>query len=912
MSESTPCSPTDLEALEARHAQEEAAESGRHLLVEPRPLRTQLPPGGRLEISERWLGRLYEGDRVAREKKPGVFDHLRSSGPYFVSVDEPPLSVIDGMSQTATVPGGFAEDPVVAAYVHGAFGQTPIQASDTSLGPDAHAEAYAALLRQIVPGLPQISFTNSGAEANEKAYALCLGRRRSAAQTKLLAFEGSFHGRTLLALHATHNPAKRGPFEFEGHEASFAPFPVWLRPQDGEPGTPPGWLEAVAQGRLEGLDAGGDPLLESELHSLRHVDALLAGGEFFAIAIEPMQSEGGDRYATSRFHRALRLLSRFHDVPLIMDEVQTGFGLGGTFAWHQRFELIDAEGAPDTPDCVLFAKRAQVGVVMSRFEDPEPTSAHAASLVRGRIHADWMRQDPDSAAIEALVRAQLAGLEGHPLVADPRAQGYALAFELPSPQHLVAFLAQRFYRGTIVFGAGSRTVRFRLNRSFGPQEIDRIFASIHATLEWIEAHPDEKPPAWIDAPASPKAPPASLECRVRRASPEERELLLERIVQLEARAYEPARRDRPEWLALAFTDPDGIAIVAEVQDEDGAWRLVGSTLGVPLEVAAAIEGCDRDPFLGRANTLYSQATTVDPDLHGHGLGFALKRAQLQAAFELRDVRGEARYRHITGRNRVGRTDAMMRLTRKLGAYEVFRLESYGEPGAEALYYRLPVGPFIAELPASDSALAAEPTQAPLDLADISRPLRAVPASLMDAFERGDLYGPTVNKITVSNYATPATIRATEYLAAIAERHPRLYFTSSRDETVDKALRVLRLGRPDAQLVLGLEGGYHGHTSAAARSLSDPAVHRQGPGHFRNFRRVPHPAEAGVELTLEAIDASIEEAGGPDRVLGIFIEPVQERTGRLIPDPFWPALEDLREQLGIPVVFSETATAAYRS
>ena len=36
-----------------------------------------------------------------------------------------------------------------------------------------------------------------------------------------------------------------------------------------------------------------------------------------------------DRYASQRFFRALRLLTRHHNVPLIMDEVQTGFGLGG-------------------------------------------------------------------------------------------------------------------------------------------------------------------------------------------------------------------------------------------------------------------------------------------------------------------------------------------------------------------------------------------------------------------------------------------------------------------------------------------------------------------------------------------------------------------------------------------------------
>ena len=89
----------------------------------PRPMHVQLPKGGKLPESEDLLARLYAGDRVPKEKKPPVFDHLRSSGPWFVSVDDEPLAVLDGMSQTATMCGGFAESGVVQAYVEGRFGE---------------------------------------------------------------------------------------------------------------------------------------------------------------------------------------------------------------------------------------------------------------------------------------------------------------------------------------------------------------------------------------------------------------------------------------------------------------------------------------------------------------------------------------------------------------------------------------------------------------------------------------------------------------------------------------------------------------------------------------------------------------------------------------------------------------------
>src|SRR5690606_29066889 len=120
---------------------------------------------------------------------------------------------------------------------------------------------------------------------------------------------------------------------------------------------------------------------------------------------------------------------------------QTGFGLGGNFAWHGTYELFDKHGNPDGPDCLTFAKRAQVGVVMSRFEDPEPTSSHAASLIRGALHLEMMSDDPHAAEVEGWVRPRLKEIAARypELVQNPRTQGYALAFDLPTPALLNAY-----------------------------------------------------------------------------------------------------------------------------------------------------------------------------------------------------------------------------------------------------------------------------------------------------------------------------------------------------------------------------------------------------------------------------------------------------------------------------------------
>ncbi len=917
-----------IEALEARHLEEERQEAARSLAEHPRPLRVQVPAEGHLPRSSAWLERLYRGAGAVRgERKPPVFDHLRSHGPLLVSVDEVPLAVLDGMSQTATVPAGFAPDEVVRAYVEGRFGQSLLHADGGSeAAREACKERYAEALRALVPGLPHVAFVHSGAEATEKAFALAMANAPGERARRLLAFEGSFHGRTLLSLHASHNPAKRTPFEFPGHEVTFVSYPVWPTPSSQQPEEPQGWREALWRLDWSALsERAADPLARAEVEALRAVSERLASGAYFAVVVEPMQSEGGDRYATARFHRALRLLTRRHGVALIVDEVQTGFGLLGPFAWHRSFAYVDAEGRPDAPDAVCFAKRAQLGVVLSRWPDPEPAPVHVASLVRGlehlRIAADEGRE---AIRVERLVAPRLVALGERfaSLASHPRGRGYAFAFELPDGAHLKAYLAQRFGRGAVVFGAGSRTVRYRLNRAYDEGSIERLFVAIESSLRWLEQHgPQEAPPAWpsvaaaaADAPAERISRVEGAAVQVREASPAEASWLLPAITALEEEVYEPARRDPHEKLAMAFEE-GGVAIVAEEPDGEGGRRLVGYALGAPLERFAEVGGPDRDPFLGRGNTLYAMALTVAPSHQGRGLGRRLKEAMLRAAEACRCADGARRYRHCSGRNRVGAAEAMWRLNRSLGAYEVTRVRGAYEDdeASEARYYRMPLGPFRVEPSCAPGSAKGPAEEELLDVAGgVERPLREAPESLRLLQEAGGLYGPAVQKLTLTNYATPAVVRAMEYLAALAPEQPHLLLANDRDEAFEKVVRALRWNRPRGVHVFGLRGGYVGHTTAAARSLSDPAVHEGGEGYFSDWPRLPHPEEAGVEAALAAVREAIERFGGAERVLGLFVEPLQERTGRLLPVGYLQGLAVLREETGLPVIFVESAAAMRRA
>lgn len=478
--------------------QQIAAENPSHLLgLLPKQIRR--PAGGKLPRSEAMLKRLYQGDFIPKEKKEPVVDLSWSGGPYLSSIDDDPLVILDAGSQIASLGLGMAADTFARALDDGEMCENLVANLDLTQEHNQKnsqqstvVEDYSNLLCKFAwSSIKYTSYTVGGAEANEKAFDLC--RRHGTGGTRVIAFDGSFHGRTLAALHATHNPAKRTPFEFKGYEASYVPFPRWCDPRE-EPNVDATWIRAwhdIGAGQHADLpDAAHDALLASEIQSLRAVESECKKGNVCAVIVEPMQGEGGDNYATARFFSGLRALTRGLGVPLVFDEVQTGFGLGGPFWWHTLFDLKNANGEADGPDCITSAKKAQLGVCLSVWPDAHPAAPHVAQAQRGYLHAlgilDHLVDLPNLASY---VREKLWTLAiDYPFLAlNPRNQGYAFAFDLPSPHLANQLINQRFYRGFMAYIAGERTVRFRLSAVWGEREVDMLFQGLREALNAITA-----------------------------------------------------------------------------------------------------------------------------------------------------------------------------------------------------------------------------------------------------------------------------------------------------------------------------------------------------------------------------------------------------------------------------------------
>lgn len=285
--------------------------------------------------------------------------------------------------------------------------------------------------------MASVFFCNSGAEANEHALKVAIqltGRKR------LLAFDGAFHGRTLLALSATDAPGLKAP--------------------------------------LEGLLAPVTRLPFNDAAALAATDL----SDIAAVIVEPIQSMAGVRTAEPSWLQALRAACDRSGALLIFDEVQTGMGrLGAPFA-AQAFGV--------RPDLITAAKALASGVPMGAVLMTEAVAsalkpgdlgstfgggplACAALLATLQVIADESLMARATGA-ERRLRNQLQGSAVRAL----RGQGLLLGLETADGAALKAHL---FSRRILAGGAQDPSiVRLMPPLTITDAALDALVEAIHA------------------------------------------------------------------------------------------------------------------------------------------------------------------------------------------------------------------------------------------------------------------------------------------------------------------------------------------------------------------------------------------------------------------------------------------------
>ncbi|MDO9181991.1 MAG: aminotransferase class III-fold pyridoxal phosphate-dependent enzyme, partial [Bacteriovorax sp.] len=316
------------------------------------------------------LKHYYANKMIPAEKKTYMTKLKDSLGPYMgiESSDGSTHYLLDAASQIATLGHGFNASVFFGTTE---FLESWMNDSTTKEFKDMRISFQNFLNRKLNWKKTSITMVHSGAEANEVALGYCYRSRVNQAANKVLAFEGSFHGRMMITLAATWNKSKREPFEWKNYLAEYVKYPEL---SDGQINVtfPDHWREIWSEATLKNFQIpetwSNDSMIKKEVDSLLSVRDQLLTKKIFSILIEPMQCEGGDCYSSDRFHTALLLMAKSFRVPVIHDEVQTGFHLGREFFWHRQLKLRDLTGAQLNPDYVVCAKKAQIGLVLSHRE----------------------------------------------------------------------------------------------------------------------------------------------------------------------------------------------------------------------------------------------------------------------------------------------------------------------------------------------------------------------------------------------------------------------------------------------------------------------------------------------------------------------------------------------------------------
>ena len=317
-------------------------------------------------------------------------------------------------------------------------------------------------------------FFTSGAEAVENAVKIA---RSHTQRSGIIAFDGAFHGRTLLGITLTGMSAP--------YKQNFGPFP----------------------GDIYRLP------FPNPLHGITEADCLKALDQLFAvqilpegvaaIIIEPVQGDGGFLPAGPAFMQALRRITSQHGILLICDEIQSGFGRTGTMFAFQQLGI--------KPDLVTLAKSLGGGLPISGvvgraeiMDAPTPGglggayggNALACAAALATINVLLTQNLPAQAAQKGdmlLDGFRLLAQEYPDLVNEVRGKGMLMAIEFVDNEIGYDFASEMFRQRVLVAGTlnNARTIRVEPPLTLALEQCEQVLKAARKALAALRVSVEE-------------------------------------------------------------------------------------------------------------------------------------------------------------------------------------------------------------------------------------------------------------------------------------------------------------------------------------------------------------------------------------------------------------------------------------
>jgi len=283
----------------------------------------------------------------------------------------------------------------------------------------ARADFISELNRVVDSKLQNYFFCSSGTEATEAALKFA---HLSRPDKKVLAFSGSYHGRTIGSLSRTGVSKYRESFQSLLSQTIFAEFDS---------------LESLVENFTE---------------------------EVGVVIVEPIQGEGGIKVASPEFLAKVRDLCDQHQAILILDEIQTGVGRTGTMFAYEQYQII--------PDILLISKAIGSGLplglvaVNDRIASKIEAGIHgttfggnALACMAGASTLKYIREHNLLAEVKdkgEWLKEEIQKLN-LPVIREVRGRGLMIGIELK--QRVGTYLKKFQDQGFLVMNAGSLVIR---------------------------------------------------------------------------------------------------------------------------------------------------------------------------------------------------------------------------------------------------------------------------------------------------------------------------------------------------------------------------------------------------------------------------------------------------------------------
>ena len=213
--------------------------------------------------------------------------------------------------------------------------------------------------------------------------------------------------------------------------------------------------------RLEKFSNNSWPHFETlgELEQLLSTDDSIAG-----VMVEPIQSTFGDNHLDHNFLREIREICDEFKVPLIFDEIQTGFCATGKTWFFEHLDIV--------PDIVIFGKKAQVCGIMvkeefssifkSKYKMLDTTwDSDLVDMIRSTYIMDAIERDNLKDRLSKGSEKFISGLGEIDNIYNRRGQGCLIAFDFSSQEKRDKFYLDLYDEGMLCNPTGEKSIRLR-------------------------------------------------------------------------------------------------------------------------------------------------------------------------------------------------------------------------------------------------------------------------------------------------------------------------------------------------------------------------------------------------------------------------------------------------------------------